>query len=140
MSEPKFAVGQKVYHTRCVGRSGEVYARYHRGDGIWLYQVDEGHGREQGLGGYPEHVLSLDPVTEPPKPKLYYKVNFGTLDAWMGEVALLLPPEEGGGFQPTVDLFNHITAHREGLRGAIEQFCKKVGIECPIIYDDSADL
>lgn len=139
MDEPKFKIGQVVYHTRCIERSGEVYA-IHRGPREeWAYKIDEGHGRDEGVGGYPEHVLSSEKIAEPPKPKLHYKVNIGSLDAWHNEAALLLPPEEGGGFQPTVDLFNHITAHREGLIRAIEQFCQKVGIESPIVFHDSSE-
>jgi hypothetical protein len=133
MREAKYKVGQTLYN-RQVRRSGvvvqAVFERFVNGE--WSYALDEGHG--WGGGYYPEWALSDVPVEPDRSYDKGLKVDVSSLDKWITQAARIIPEEEGGGWQPTIDMLNAVTAHRTALINHIEKFCETMGVPNPIEY------
>lgn len=65
------------------------------------------------------------------------KVDLRSLDAWLHEhYTKFVPPEEGHGVQPTIDLLNDIVLASNRLVEAIERYEKVQGLPPQIIIED----
>lgn len=126
MKPPKYEIGQRV-HVRVRPEEKYTVKGVENFGGDWGYILINGHERAQ----YSEGGLLLD-GEQPPPPDPRTVVDLRSLDVWLREQYKILPPEEGNGYQPTIDLLNHVTDHLNGLIGAIQAWCEKVGLEYPI--------
>lgn len=130
MNPPKFQLGQMVHHQ--LGHSGMV-TNIQFFDGEWLYAVSSPERDMGGPSGYPEDVLHAEPLTEEmkykPRPFAPVEVDVSSVGKWISEAAKLIPPEEGNGYQPTLDAMNHVTMHHNALLEAIREFDRLAGVE-----------
>ncbi len=131
MNDPKFQYGQMVHHKKADVK-GIVCNIQVSPAGGWLYGIFL-DGRGSGPSGWDEELLSSEDVVRPaPAPiNAGLKVSFSSLDAWVSEAAKMIPPEEGHGVQPTIDLLNHITMHRNAMIEAIDAYCDHTKILSP---------
>lgn len=125
MNPPKYELGQQV-HVRVRPEERYIVKGIENfGDG-WSYRLENG-GK---WASYLEGGLLADGEQAPPPDPLTL-IDLSSLERWLREQYKILPPEEGNGYQPTVDLLNHVTEHRNGLVGAVQEYCEKVGLDDP---------